>query len=169
MGHTLEQFSSACHRILAEEPGVSGRLKICGLLQEALQDPNFVAANLNDDTPVRKVLYEDPELGFCVLAHNMKGTNESPPHDHGPSWAIYGQALGETVMSDWTVLERPSEGHPGKVKRARSYALKPGMAHLYNEGDVHSPRREGTTWLIRIEGRNMDKVKRLPYQAVETA
>jgi hypothetical protein len=40
------------------------------------------------------------------------------------------------------------------------------MAHVYNEGDLHSPRRDGPTRLIRIEGRNMDKVARLRYERV---
>ncbi len=69
-------------------------------------------------------------------------------------------------MSDWTVVEPASEGKPGKVRRLQNYSLKPGMAHVYNEGDVHSPRRDGPTRLIRIEGTNMDKVRRLSYQAV---
>ena len=103
-------------------------------------------------------------MRFCILAHVYTGKRESNPHDHGPSWAIYGQARGETVMSDWAVLERTSEGKPGKVRRDRTYTLTPGMAHVYNEGDVHSPRRDGPTRLIRIEGTNMDKVKRPPYE-----
>ena len=66
--------------------------------------------------------------------------------------------------SDWTVLEAAAEGKPGKVRLARSYPLKPGDAHVYNEGDVHSPRREGATKLIRVEGTNMEKVKRLAFE-----
>jgi len=54
----------------------------------------------------------------------------------------------------------------GKVRRLRSYALGPGMAHVYNEGDVHSPRRDGPTRLIRIEGANMERVRRLSYERV---
>ena len=30
--------------------------------------------------------------------------------------------------------------------------------------DLHSPRRDGPTRLIRIEGRNMEKVKRHPCE-----
>ena len=41
----------------------------------------------------------------------------------------------------------------------RSYPLKPGMVHLYNEGGLHAPKREGSTGLIRIEGRNLDHVR----------
>jgi hypothetical protein len=40
------------------------------------------------------------------------------------------------------------------------------MAHVYNEGDVHSPRRDGPTRLIRIEGRNMDTVGRASFTKV---
>jgi hypothetical protein len=40
------------------------------------------------------------------------------------------------------------------------------MAYVYNEGDLHSPRRTGPTRLIRIEGKNMDTVRRLAYEAL---
>jgi predicted metal-dependent enzyme (double-stranded beta helix superfamily) len=166
MGHTLKQFSDACHRILTEDPGVEGRKKVCALLQNVLKDEAFVAANLGGDTPERKVVYEDPQLGFCILAHHFEGAKESPPHDHGPSWAIYGQARGETVMSDWAIVEPAAENKPGKARLVRTYTLKPGEAHLYNEGDLHSPRRDGSTMLIRIEGKNMEKIQRLSYQRV---
>ena len=46
--------------------------------------------------------------------------------------------------------------------------MKPGDAYLYDPGVLHSPRREGSTRLLRIEGMNMDRVKRLPYEAVDT-
>ena len=166
MGYSLEQLADTLHRILKEDPGPQGREKVCAVVQEVLVDDAFVAKHLGDDVPERKILYEDPELGFCILAHSYKGAKESQPHDHGPSWAIYGQASGETVMSDWTVIEPASEQKPGKVRRARDYELKPGMAKVYHVGDVHSPRREGPTRLIRIEGTNMDKVKRLSFEKV---
>ena len=116
--------------------------------------------------PERKILYEDPKLGFCILAHVYNGVKESNPHDHGPSWAIYGQARGETIMNDWALVHPAGPDTPGKVRHVRSYTLKPGMAYVYNEGDLHSPRREGPTRLIRIEGTNMDKVRRLSYERV---
>src|SRR5262245_19211633 len=91
MGYTLAQFSDACHRALADDPSVEGRKKVCALVQEVLKDDTFVATHLGDEVPERKVLYEDRELGFCILAHVNQGARESKPHDHGPSWAIYGQ------------------------------------------------------------------------------
>jgi hypothetical protein len=166
MSLTLDQFASDCHRILKEDGTPEGRKKVCDLVAKALEDEEFIATYLNDNTPDRQVIYEDPELGFCICAHMSHGAREANPHDHGPSWAIYGQAVGETEMSDWEVIERPTEDNPGKVRRARVYALKPGMVHLYNEGDVHSPKRVTTTGLIRIEGKNTRKMKRLAYEAV---
>ena len=44
--------------------------------------------------------------------------------------------------------------------------MKPGMAHIYNEGDVHSPKRVAATGLLRIEGKNTQKMKRLAYKAL---
>jgi predicted metal-dependent enzyme (double-stranded beta helix superfamily) len=166
MGYTLEQFAAACRGILESDPGPEGRKKVCALVQDVLKDKAFAARHLGDDVPERKILYEDPRLGFCILAHVYKNAKESQPHDHGSTWAIYGQAGGSTVMSDWEVLQPASAAAPGKVRRARSYTLEPGMAHVYNEGDVHSPRRDGPTRLIRIEGQNTERITRFAFEKV---
>ncbi|HYC44880.1 MAG TPA: hypothetical protein VED01_05285 [Burkholderiales bacterium] len=164
MDHTLEAFAAECRKILKAENNPAGRRKVSALLQDVLKDESFVAKHLDETTPERKILYEDPDLGFCILAHRYTGPKDSPPHDHGPSWAIYGQANGETAMSDWELLEPASPEKPGKVRKTRTYKLTPGVAHVYNEGDLHSPSRAGPTRLIRIEGTNMEKVKRLKFE-----
>jgi hypothetical protein len=166
MSLTLESFAANLHDILKADPGRAGREKVREAVQQALKDEQFIKTYINDNTPDRQVIYEDQELGFCVCAHVNREAKEANPHDHGPSWAIYGQAFGETVMSDWEVLEPAAEGKTGKVKRGQVYTLAPGMAHIYHEGDVHSPRRDQPTGLLRIEGRNTTKLKRYPYKAV---
>ena len=167
MGTNIEQFARQCHDALKAQPGTAGREKVRDLVTQVLKDGDFVNTYIPDGTPERKVLYEDPELGFTILAHAYEGAKNSKPHDHGPSWAIYGQASGETIMTDWECLSRPTEGQPGKARRIRDYAMRPGDAHLYDPGVLHSPRRDASTRLLRIEGQNMDRVKRLPYEAVE--
>ncbi|MDE2515028.1 MAG: hypothetical protein KGL12_03280 [Rhodospirillales bacterium] len=166
MSHTLQSFAARCHDLLAAEPGPAGREKVCALVRDVLADPAFVASVLGGEIPERKVLYEDPELGFCILAHHYQGAKNSKPHDHGPSWAIYGQAEGETIMTDWELLTPPEGASPGKVRHGRDYVLRPGMAYLYNEGDLHSPRRDASTRLLRMEGMNMERVKRAAFEAV---
>jgi predicted metal-dependent enzyme (double-stranded beta helix superfamily) len=167
MADRLEQFAEECNRILTKEPGPSGREKVVAALEGVLEDKEFVSTYLGEGTGSRDVLYEDPDLGFTILAHAYEGASQSNPHDHGPAWAIYGQASGETEMTEWDVVEPATPEKAGKVRRAKSYVLKPGMACLYNEGQLHSPRRESSTKLIRIEGQNMDRVKRLRFEAVD--
>src|ERR1700676_1277058 len=98
MSYSLDQFSAECLRILAADPGIEGRKKVCAVVREVLKDDEFITGHLGDDVPERKILFEDPELGFCILGHVHHDARNSNPHDHGPYWAIYGQAKGETVM-----------------------------------------------------------------------
>ncbi len=163
MAQTLEEFASACHEALVADPGRAGREKICILVREALEDKEFISKHIPSDGPDRTVLYEDPDFGFTILAHAYQGAKNSAPHDHGPTWAIYGQAAGETIMTDWECLARPTETEPGRARRLRDYTLAPGMAYLYEPGELHSPRRDGPTALLRIEGQNLDRIRRRPY------
>ena len=170
MGMTMEEFGQKCHDLLKAEPGAAGRRKVCELLKTVLMDDEIVAKHFGpDNTDPRKCLYEDPELKFCIFAHVHTGAKDSPPHDHGPSWAIYGQIDGETVMNEWDLVSRPEGNKPGKVKLNHDYVMKRGDAHFYDVGDFHSPHRSGATKLIRIEGENLDHVKRDRYEAVENA
>lgn len=167
MPHTLQSFAARCHEILASQDNPAGRARIAALLSDLLKDQGFVSAQFDGTSPERKILCEDPELGFCILAHNYSWPKDSSPHDHGPSWAIYGQALGETAMCDYELVEPATAGQPGKVRKTRAYRLTPGDAHVYNEGDLHSPSRAGPTRLIRIEGMNMERVQRLKFEPVD--
>jgi len=166
MAYTLPSFAARCHEILTAENNPAGRDKVAALLRDALKDRAFVESQFDDASPERKIVYEDPQLGFCILAHRYRGAKDSAPHDHGPSWAIYGQADGETAMNDYALVAPASAGAPGQVRKTRSYRLAPGDAHVYNEGDLHSPSRAGPTRLIRIEGTNMDRVQRAKFEVV---
>ncbi|HVZ44044.1 MAG TPA: hypothetical protein VHA82_09550 [Ramlibacter sp.] len=166
MTYTLDSFARACRDILSKADDPQGREQVAALLRDALKDPQFVAAQFSDAPPERRLLYEDPELGFCILAHEYRGEKSSSPHDHAHSWAIYGQAAGETRMTDYSLVEPATPERPGQVRAVRTYALAPGDAHVYNEGDLHAPSRTGPTRLIRIEGTNMDRVVRAKYECV---
>ena len=167
MSYTLEEFAADCRAALQADPGPAGREKVRQCVSRACQDADFVATHLGpDNTTERQVVYEDPDLGFCILVHAYDGAKTSPPHDHASTWAIYGQAAGVTMMTDWEAVEPPHDGQPGKVKAVRTYQLKPGDAHVYHEGDLHSPGRDGPTRLVRIEGMNMSGVKRDSYRPI---
>jgi len=167
MSYRLDQFAADCRTALLKDPGLGGRELVRQYTAKACADPGFVAEHLGVNMQAeRKILYEDPDLHFCILAHAYKGAKNSAPHDHGPSWAIYGQAVGITEMTDWKLIEKPANGLPGKVTKIRTYVLTPGTAYLYGEGALHSTRREADTRLIRIEGMDLTKVKRDKFEIV---
>ncbi len=162
MAYELQQLAADCRNALRRDPGRAGREEVRQHIARACTDPEFVRAHLGpDNEDVRKILFEDPELGFCILAHVNKGVANSQPHDHGPSWAVYGQVAGETEMIEW------KEVSPGLVEKVRRYRLQPGEAVVYHEGDIHSPRRENATRLLRVEGVNMDHVGRRRFNPVD--
>lgn len=148
MSHTIESFSQEVHNILKADPGPHGREKVRAVLENVVKDQEFAKRYLDDNQPQRRLLYEDQDLGFAILGHVFKEARRTPPHDHGTSWAIYGQVAGETTMDGWDIVEPAA----GKVKLRDSINLTPGNVRVYNENEIHSPRRDGPAKLIRIEG-----------------
>jgi hypothetical protein len=168
MPYTLAQLAADIRESLADGADRPAKERVCTYVSRALKDEAFLAAHLRDRAPgadPREVLYEDRELGFCICGHVYSGTANGAPHDHGPSWAIYGQAAGITEMTDWRIVEPGSGAEPTLVEPVRTYLMHPGDAHLYDVGDVHSPKREAPVKLIRIEGQNLDRVKRTNIEA----
>ena len=121
MAYALTQLAADIRETLKTSPGRAGREAIGQFVSKALLDPAFVAAHLKERAPgahPREVLYEDPELGFCICGHVYDGPANGGPHDHGPSWAIYGQATGITEMTDWKIV-RKGRGQRADAGRAR--------------------------------------------------
>ena len=161
MAYTLEQLSDDIRGALKADSGTAGKEKICGFVSKVLLDKDFVEQHLRADLcKPRKVLFEDPELGFCVCGHVYEKPAHGEPHDHGSSWAIYGLAVGDTEMTDWKIVRKGDGTSPSLVEPEKVYVLRPGDAHFYDVGVVHSPKRDGLTKLVRIEGANLDRIKR---------
>src|ERR1700686_779004 len=127
MPYTIDQFAEDCRAALHKDPGAAGRARVRQFTEKACRDQEFVAKYLGPDVDAeRKILYEDPDLHFCILGHVYKGAKISAPHDHGPSWAIYGQAAGVTEMTDWKIVQKGEAGKPWLAEPVRSYAMMPG-------------------------------------------
>ena len=101
MSYTIEQMSDEMHHIIRADPGPEGRKKVCALVQKACADEDFVAKHLPADGPERRILYEDPDLSFCILAHVYHGAKESAPQSRRGSCPAVGFRTGPTgeVMS----------------------------------------------------------------------
>jgi hypothetical protein len=147
----------------------TGMNTICELVSNAVKKTDFVRTYLSDRAvgqDVREVLYEDEELGFCICGHVYADAAIGSPHDHGSSWAIYGQAEGETDMSEWTVVAEKSDGTK-LVSKTSSYTMKAGDVRFYDIGVVHSPHRTDPVRLLRVEGENLDNIRRSDIEVVD--
>ena len=168
MREVIERFGLEVRRILKADDGSEGLEAVCRLLErDLLSNADVYDAYLAaEDTPLRKVLYEDTELGFCVVAHKYPGPRQGRAHDHGPAWAIYGQVQGMIERTEYVLVEPARNGVPGKVRPSKQYALEPGQARVYAKSQVHSPNFPADVRVIRIEGRTLEGVPRDNFERV---
>ena len=162
MAYTLDQFIADCKASLSRDPGPAGREQVRANLERLLANADFVKAYCGDDQPKGvKVLYEDPKLGFQVLAHINEKAHKSPPHDHGASWAIYGQANKYTDMIEWAREDDGRNPNRAALKPAKSYRLNPGQAGIYHDGAIHSIDYPDYARFVRVTGTDLEKINRI--------
>jgi predicted metal-dependent enzyme (double-stranded beta helix superfamily) len=162
MAYELNEFIADCRAILQRDPGPKGREDVRQHLERLLANKDFVAATCGDDVPTGlKLLYEDKDLGFQVLAHVNDKARKSPPHDHGASWAIYGQAAKYTEMIEWERVGG-NDKH-AELKETKRYRLNPGEAGIYQNGAIHSIDYPDRARFIRVTGTNLDKIERVRF------
>jgi len=161
MAYDLENFIADCRALLSSDPGPGGREKVRAALERLLGNADFVRRVCGEGAPRGlKVLYEDPGLGFQILAHLNENARTSPPHDHGASWAIYGQATQYTDMTEWGRLDDGADPDRAKLQPMRQYRLMPGQAGIYQEGAIHSIDYPAKACFIRVTGTNLDRIPR---------
>ena len=162
MAYELQQFIDDTRAALRQDPGPAGRETVRQNLERLLANGNFVAKTCGDDAPLGlKVLYEDKELGFQVLAHVNDKARKSPPHDHGASWAIYGQAAKYTEMIEWERVG--GDDKHAQLKETKRYRLNPGEAGIYQNGAIHSIDYPDRARFIRVTGTNLDNIHRVRF------
>ena len=157
MSYSLADFCDDTRAILADGDNRDGREKIRQKLELLLRDAAFCAAHVGpDDDSGMKQIYQDPNLHFCMLAYNMGESRTSPPHDHGESWAVYGQAAGYTDMTIWSAAS--DDG--GNIEPVRSYRLGPGQAGLFDVREIHSIQYPAGSKFVRVTGVDMSQETR---------
>ncbi|MDZ7669852.1 MAG: hypothetical protein U5Q16_10660 [Gammaproteobacteria bacterium] len=154
MSQALNDFCNDTRAILQKGDDHDGRELVRQKVEHLLRDPDFRAEYLGADEPsgVRQI-YEDPELHFCVLTYNMTDPRNSPPHDHGSSWAVYGQAVSYTDMTIW-------QAEDGNVQPVRTFRLEPGQAGLFDVREIHSIQYAEGAKFVRVTGVDLSRVSR---------
>ena len=161
MSYSLVDFCDDARAILSESDDHDGRDKIRQKLELLLRDAEFCAAYVGpDNDPGVSQIFEDPDLHFCVLAYNMAEPHTSPPHDHGGSWAVYGQAAGYTEMTIWSAADSSDGKDNGNIEPVRTFRLEPGQAGLFDVGEIHSIQYPGDAKFVRVTGVDMSQEAR---------
>lgn len=158
MGYSLTEFCHDVRAILRESDDRDGRERVRQKLEVLLADREFCATYVGpgNDAGMEQI-HEDPELHFCVLAYNMTEPRTSPPHDHGASWAVYGQAVGYTDMTIWSA---PDDG--GRLEPVRTFRLAAGQAGLFDVREIHSIDYTAGAKFVRVTGVDMtDRERRV--------
>ena len=163
MPYDLDQYIADCRAVLSRDPGMKGREEVRLKLEHLLHNPDFVRKHCEDAPRGLHVLYEDPKLSFQILAHINDKARVSPPHDHGASWAIYGQATHYTDMIEWEREDDRGDPAKAKLKPVKKYRLLPGHAGIYQDGKIHSIDYPDSSRFIRVTGTNLDKIERVRF------
>jgi len=164
MPYTLEDYAADCHRNLKADPGTAGREQVRKDLQKLLMEDAFVDTYCGPKAKGgANVLYEDADLGFQILAHIMEKEHAGEVHDHGASWAIYGQAVGYTDMTEWNRSDDGSVDGKATVEKDRSYRLERGQAGIFDDHKIHSIAYPAGTRFIRVTGVDLQTIPRGRY------
>ena len=161
MGYSLTEFCHDVRAILRESDDRDGREQVRQKLETLLGDRDFCATYVGpgNDAGMEQI-YEDPELHFCVLAYNMTEPRTSPPHDHGASWAVYGQASGHTDMTVWSTTD-----DDGRLEPVRTFRLAAGQAGLFDVREIHSIDYTAGAKFVRVTGVDMTDQERRVFDS----
>ena len=164
MSYTLQDFCAEIHEILVAENNADGREKVRQKLEQLLGNETFIEQFCGPDKPAGVYkLNEDPNTGAVVLSHVMGEGAMSPPHDHGTSWAIYGQATEHTVMREWYRTDDGSDDEDISLEKNSEYRLDPGQVGLFNPGVIHSIEYPDNARFVRVTGVDLDRIDRKAY------
>lgn len=162
MAYDFEQLKTEVREALKKGHSPAQIEQVRQSLTKLLANKEFVVQTCGENAePGLKLLYEDPELGFQILAHINEKARQSPPHDHGQSWAVYGQAIGYTDMREWLRADDGKDPDHAKIEPTRSYRLNPGEVGVYSHGAIHAIDYPDKSRFIRITGTNLDKIWRI--------
>ncbi|MBQ1763861.1 MAG: hypothetical protein IIZ92_13275, partial [Aquincola sp.] len=121
MTYSLDSFVKDAQAALRTNNNAAGREQVRALLEKLLTNKGFVDEAVGPAAPIgTRKLYEDKDLGFVVLAHCNPKAHKSPPHDHGSSWAVYGQAVCYTDMSEFKRLDSGDGAGDAKIEKVKT-------------------------------------------------
>ncbi|MBI77142.1 MAG: hypothetical protein CMM53_05085 [Rhodospirillaceae bacterium] len=159
MASAFDQFCKDTQKVLKDHKGREGRKMVQLNLEKLLNSPEFVEAECGlDAKPGIRTIYRDKETGFNVLVHVYKDGKKGPPHDHGHSWAVYGQAMEWTDMTLWKRKDDGTRAGFADLEKLETFRLTPGKAGIFEVGEIHSIHFPDGARFVRVTGTDLDAI-----------
>ncbi len=165
MGYSLQEFCRDTTAILKSGSSKQQVEKVKAHMERLLVDPGFVKEYFNDQQPLGLHRIHVDQLGFEVMTYRYAEARKSNPHDHGDSWAIYGQVAEYTEMTEWDRVDDGTDPEYAKLKPNPSYRLTPGKAGVYYGRQLHSTATPVGTRYLRVTGTDLENIERLRIDA----
>jgi hypothetical protein len=166
MSYSLQDFSRDARGILKAGSGRPEVEKVKTHMERLLADPQFVREYFGDRQPLGlHRIYVDSQLGFEMMTYRYTEARKSNPHDHGDSWAIYGQVAEYTEMTLWQRTDDGADPDCAKLKAGTPYRLIPGKAGVYYGRELHSTATPVNTRYLRVTGTDLENIERLRIDA----
>jgi len=123
MAYGLDQFISDCpfHSLSAMADRTAARG--CAVqLERLLQNPDFIREHASESTPrgTARALRGSRSRLSDPRPHQRQSA-VSPPHDHGESWAIYGQATHHNRHDRMGSEDDAGDADHAKLKPVKKY------------------------------------------------
>lgn len=162
MAYTLEAFCNDARTILKTNPGPAGVEQVRKKMEILIRDGGFVEKYFHDGVEYgARRLYVDPELGFEVLGYRAEKARVSPAHDHGDSWALYGQVRDYTEMTEYNRIDDGSDPDRAELEVKSRYRLEAGRVGTYWGSQLHSTFTPAECCYLRVTGTDLEKRPRV--------
>ncbi len=164
MSYGIEEFHEDCRAAINPKTREANLEGVRSALENLLANKDFVTRHCGPDAAIGiHELHRDPKYGYILLAHVYAQGRTSPPHDHGASWAVYGQAIGWTDMTEYERLDDGVRAGHADIRIARSYRLEPGKAGVFGPHKIHQIHFPDGARFIRVTGTDLATIETLRY------
>ena len=162
MPYTLEAFYADARTILKADTSPAGVERVRKKMESLIREEDFVRTHFHDGVAYGpRRLFVDPELGFEVLGYRAGKARHSPAHDHGDSWALYGQVRDYTEMTEYNRLDDGSDADHAQIKINSQYKLEAGQVGTYWGSQLHSTYTPVDCCYLRVTGTDLEKRPRV--------
>ena len=183
--YNLDQFIADIRQVFASNQDARAQAQgVAKHMKELLAAPGWLEkkANLKPETGSNRVdLYVDDEYGhpgpgflvMCALQtpSTSSGLGGVTPHDHGPSWVVYGVCQGAIEQTRFRWAHPDGDRTSPVLQEADQFVQKAGEVAFFMPGEIHHTRTAGedAALILRVEGQRLDKVIRHRYDPASSS